>query len=282
MQVRVLLLVIFILSANGIAHGQKASDGKVTLAFAGNRVFSEQELLNVANKCLEQSSGSRPADESDRIDYCLNKVRSYLTGRGYLRATVGEPRREQIDSGLKVTVPVEERELYRLGEMKIEGAKVLSPAQILGMLNLKTGDIADGESLNQWLDVLVRRSYANLGYIQYSGELEPDFRLKANAREGTVDFTLNIDEGHTFTIRSIKFVGNDKVPEADLRGEMLLRAGEIFIKGLFDESLRRLNQRGQFEAIDGDRDVDYEWDQKVPELDLTIRLKKRTATSTPF
>jgi hypothetical protein len=64
-------------------------------------------------------------------------------------------------------------------------------------------------------------------------------------------------------------------PDNALRNGMLVRLGEVFNKKLFDESLKRISQTGQFEVIDADKDVDYSWDQKSPRVDLTIRLKKK-------
>ncbi len=60
---------------------------------------------------------------------------------------------------------------------------------------------------------------------------------------------------------------------------MTVRSGEIFWQDLLDDSLMRINQSGQFEVIDADRDVEYWFDQKVPRLKLTIHLRKRVATS---
>jgi len=36
-----------------------------------------------------------------------------------------------------------------------------------------------------------------------------------------------------------------------------------------------MSHTGQFDVIDVDKDVDYTWDQKSPQLDLTIRLRKK-------
>ena len=58
--------------------------------------------------------------------------------------------------------------------------------------------------------------------------------------------------------------------------EMLVRTGEIFNRELFDESLKRISQSGQFEVIDADKDVDYSsQDRTIPLLDLTIHLRRK-------
>ena len=90
---------------------------------------------------------------------------------------------------------------------------------------------------------------------------------------------MTIDEGIAFTIASIQFDGNGNVSRDALLREMTMRKGEVFSQDMLDDSLMRINQIGQFETIDADRDVDYEVDQKAPRISLTIHLKKRVAGS---
>jgi len=268
------LSVYFIV--NAVSFAQTPPVAKWTLSFKGNRVFSQSELIAVTDKCLMSDSHWNDTHNPNTLDYCLRKLKFYLASRGYLQGNVDEPHREESEDSIRVVVTIDEGPLYRLGEIEISGSKLFPPAQIRDMVSLKTGDIANGETLNTALYERVKKAYSDFGYIQYTAEVEPKFYLKEGAQEGTVDFNVSIDEGKEFTIRSIKFKGNGVVSEKDLLREMLVRTGEVFNKGLFDDSLRRISQTGQFEIIDVDKDVDYDWDKKHPQLDLTIHLKKKT------
>jgi outer membrane protein insertion porin family len=262
----------------GAIQAQEATPTKIVLDFEGNKIFSKQELAEAANECLARYSKSGHSDDPAQIEYCLHKVRLFLFGKGYLRATLGEPRRTQTEDGLQVVVPVDEGALYRVGELKVEGSKLFTPAQILEIVALKGGDIADGERISEALYDRVKNAYARFGYVQYTAEITPDFHLKAGASEGTVDFSVTIDEGHAFTIRSIKFEGNGNVPEDVLLREMLVRVGEVFNKEMFNESLKRISQTGEFEEMDVDKDVDYRVDNESTRLELIIHLKKKATT----
>jgi outer membrane protein assembly factor BamA len=77
-------------------------------------------------------------------------------------------------------------------------------------------------------------------------------------------------------------VGNENVSKDVLLREMTVRNGDVYSQELLDSSLIRINQSGQFETIDADKDVYYEVDKKAPRLNLTIHLKKRVAESTPL
>lgn len=273
--IRVLTLVIFsgVLGANSL-RAQEGTAPKTVLDFEGNKVLSKPELLEVANKCLTGDSKSEEA-----LDYCLHRVRNFIASKGYLQAQLGIPRQEQTEDGSRTIVSVSEGALFHLGEVEIKGVRILSPGQIRDMFELKTGDIANGDSIGVWLFERVKKAYGNLGYIQYSAEIQPTFHRKDDAREGVADLAVTIDEGNAFTIASIKFEGNGNVSRDALTREMTLRNGEVFSQESLYESLTRINQIGQFETIDADRDVDYAVDQKAPRISLTIHLKKRVAGS---
>ena len=259
-------------------HGQEVTTPKTVLDFEGNRIFSKQDLLAVANKCL---AGYAKSDNDEILGYCLHRVSQFLSARGYLQAQLDKPRLEQTENGSRTIVSVKEGALFRIGEVEINGARVLTPNQIRDMFELKTGDVAEGDRIGVWLFERVKKAYGNLGYIQYTAEVQPRFHHQNGAAEGVADLSVTIDEGNAFTIASIQFVGNGSVAKDSLLREMTMRSGEVFSQQMLEESLMRIEQNGQFETIDADRDVDYWWDQKAPRLKLTIHLKKRLAEWTP-
>ncbi|HEY5075134.1 MAG TPA: POTRA domain-containing protein [Pyrinomonadaceae bacterium] len=256
-------------------NAQEATSPKRILDFEGNKIFSKQELLEVANKCLDGSSKSENQDEV--LDYCLHRVRQFLSARGYLQAQLGKPREEQSEGVLKTIVTVKEGAQFRLGEVKVSGATTLTSEQVLGMFDLKAGDIAASDKIAEWVYERVKKSYGKFGYITYTGEVTPEFHVKDGAREGVVDLDVTVDEGKRFTIRTIKFEGNGSIPIDALKRDLLLRKGDIFDEELLQESLTRINRSGLFQPIDADRDVDYNSALGSSQVDLTLHLKKREA-----
>src|SRR5256885_13109087 len=106
----------------------------------------------------------------ENLDYDLRKnVGAYMRSKGYLEARFGEPKVEGLgpkrtgfpilplpiisstDEGLRVTIPVFEGKLYRLGTIKIEGNSIYSEELIRQVIGLKTGQIANGERLSKAL-----------------------------------------------------------------------------------------------------------------------------------
>jgi outer membrane protein assembly factor BamA len=256
-----------------VIHAQEATTSKRILSFEGNKIFSNAELLEVANRCLTGYSKSQ--DDNEPLEYCLYKVRQSMFAKGYLQAQLGTPVQEQTDNGSRTLISVKEGPLFRLGEVEIDGSKILAPSQIRAMFEPKSGDVANGEGIAEWLYERVKKAYGNLGYIQYTAEVQPKFHRKDDASEGVVDLAVTIDEGPAFTIAAIKFVGNENVSRDVLLREMTVRNGDVYSQDLFENSLQRLSQNGQFQTIDADRDVDWSVDKEAPRVSLTIHLKKR-------
>ncbi len=267
------LICVFV---TGAVTAQEVAPQRVKFDFEGNKVVSTTALREVAADCVNQRSGSPGRFESGDLDVCLGKIRLFLFGKAYLRATVGKPRQEETESGLRVIIPVEEGLPYRLGEVKIEGAVLFSYDQIVGMLELERGDFASGEVLNDWLAQKLKHAYANHGYIQFTYDLEPHFRpIASSESEGIVDLSVSIEEGQVFTIRRIIFRGNSQTSDKLLLSALLLREGDTFSQEIFDNSIKKLNQLGLFEDIIRDRDIEWKAPGGASEIDLIFHLKER-------
>lgn len=270
------LFLFLLLAIAQLAKGQETSNFDQALLFEANKSFSQRELMGVTGKCLATDPRWKSRFDSELLEYCLNKLQAFLAARGYLRATVGKPQKLQSDRGERFIIHVSEEALYSLGAVRIEGSKLLSSDRIREMLELKTGDVADGERIGAWLNERVANVYKNFGYMRYASEIVPKFHVKS-ATEGIVDLHVTIDEGDAFLVRSIRFEGNGRVPRETLLRQMTVRQGEVFSQELFNEDLKRIIQTGPFEIIDVDKDVDYRWDDKSPRLDLTIHLRRKAS-----
>lgn len=262
--------LLLLLACAGLVGAQDSLQPAPTIVFEGNTTISKEELQDVTNKCFATSRS-----RESYVDYCLWKVKSYLGAKGYLQAKLGTSTEQKSNQGPKLTVPIDQGPLFRLGKIEIEGSTVFTPTHLRAMLRLQADDIADSEKLSEWANQTLKKLYSEHGYIQYTAELEPKYRSEAGGQEGILDLLVNIDEGKKFKVKSINFEGNGDVAADWLLREMLLRKGEAFNQQLFEDSVRKLNQTALFETIDHDKDVDYRTDQKSPLLDITIHLKRK-------
>ncbi|MDT4952593.1 MAG: outer membrane protein insertion porin family [Acidobacteriota bacterium] len=269
----------------------------VEIQFEGNQIFSDGRLRSQMKYVREAGliTRFRGQDILDRekLDVDLRRVQFYMRSKGYLQARTGEPRVESLgprhtgfiiplpllsstDEGLRVTVPVTEGKVYRIGSMKVEGNSIVSEQVINAIIDLKPGDIANGERIGKALQEDLKKYYGHQGFIQYEYDVEPTFKDNpANPKEGIVDFKFTITEGKQFTLRRLEFLGNTFTRDNVLRREVLVNEGDVYSQRNFEISVLRLNQLGFFDPIDAERDADFRTDEEEANVDINLKVTER-------
>ncbi len=271
-----LILLLVLLGTTVSSHAQ-TPQRNFRVEFEGNKIFSSDTLLKKLNFCVAKYSDSEDKYDARLFNYCLQKdVRGFLQSQGYLSAKADEPKVQGNEQSLTVTFPIKEGTLYRLGNVNITGAKVFTSEQLREKLDLKTGDVADGQELQKWLFERVKKLYEDNGYIQSDFDLEPKFKpIAEKETEGIADLEVVVDEGQRFIIGRIEFVGNGQTSDQVLRSALLIKEDEPFNQQRLVESVEKLNSLGLFEWIDKDRDVELRTDEESSLLKVNIRVKER-------
>src|SRR5688572_9360264 len=274
----------------------------VDIQFEGNDKFSDGELRGALQLVKETGLISRFKGQ-DILDlrkllYDLQKnVRSYMFSKGYFQARIGDPVVEGLglkrtdfiplitlplpfisskDDTLRITVPVTEGRVFRVGTLKVEGSSIFSEQQILQVVGLKPGEIADGKRLQDGIYEDLKNIYGQQGFIQYNAEPETEFRDNpANPSEGIVDIVITIDEGKQFTLRRLEFTGNTFTRDRVMRREFLINEGDIYNSRYLEISVARLNQTQYFDPVDKDQDVEIRTDEEQGDVDLIVKIKEK-------
>jgi outer membrane protein insertion porin family len=264
--------------ANAANHKQPLSGPIAEIRFEGNRIFSSSELAGKLQECRTKYEDSDTGYSPERFDYCLHRLAVFLRSRGYLEAKVGEPKNELNTQGLVLILPIEEGVLYRLGKIEIGGVNVFSPKEIRATLSLREEDVADGEAIGKWLFEDLKSRYAERGYLQFTAEVEPEFKVAAhNESEGVVNLRVTVEEGQQFKVGSITFQGSN-LPQKELRDMLLVREGDVFNQ-LFEDSVKRINETGWFEVIDKDKDTDFTTNDEESQVSIVIKISERRAAA---
>jgi len=268
------------------------------IEFEGSHVFKSSALRNHMKYVKEAGLITRFREEDildrQKLEYDLHQVDQYMKSKGYLQARHGEPRIEglgprrtgfpilplpflsSVDDTLKITVPIIDGKLYRVGDVKIEGNSIFSENVIKAFIGLQKGSVADGEALSKGLYENLKKAYGNQGFIQYTADVNPTFKDNpTNPNEGIADFDITIDEGKQFTLRRLEFTGNTFTRDNVLRREVLVNEGDIYNQGYFEFSITRLNQLGYFDPIDKDKDADFKTNEEEGLVDVTLRVKEK-------
>ncbi len=289
-------------SATSIAITFQVTEGpRVRVAeieFEGSKVFKSGKLRDQMKYVKEAGLISRFKDEDilnrEKLDFDLHKVDNYMRSKGYLQARHGEPKIQDlgqrrtgfpilplpfissVDDTLKITVPIVDGKLYRLGEMKIEGNSIFSEQAIKAIIGLQKGEVANGEALSKALYENLKKYYGAQGFIQYTAEVTPTYKDNPqNPNEGIADFAVTIDEGKQFTLRRLEFTGNTFTRDNVLRREVLMNEGDIYNQNLFEYSVTRLNQLGYFNPIDKEKDADYRTNEEEGLVDVTVKVSEK-------
>ena len=262
-----------------VSEGQRLPLAEVR--FEGNKNFSSQELESKTKEYLAYYGKTEVGYDSVRFEFAIRRLLNFVRSRGYLQARFGEPTKEIDGRGLVLTISVDEGLLYRLGEIKIEGAEAIAPEKVRAMLNLRRGEIVNGQEIGKWLFEDLKKVYGEMGHIEFTAEPEPEYEAAINGPdEGVVDFKVTIEEGRQFRVHAIKFKGSTLTDEELLR-LLRIRAGEVFNQRLFEESIGELNKLGLFEFIDKDRDADFSTDEEQGLIDIVIKLNNKDSEVEP-
>src|SRR6266446_2431904 len=289
-------------SATSVAITFQITEGpRVRVAeiqFVGSKVFKSGKLRDQMKHVKEAGLFSRFKEQDildrQKLDYDLHQVDNYMKSKGYLQARHSEPvitglgpRRtgfpilplpfiSSVDDTLKITVPIIDGKLYRLGDLKIEGNSIFSEQAIKSIIGLQNGEVANGEALSKALYENLKKYYGQQGFIQYTAEVTPTFKdSPTNPNEGIADFQVTIDEGKQFMLRRLEFTGNTFTRDNVLRREVLINEGDIYNQTLFEFSITRLNQLGYFNPIDKDKDADFRTNEEEGLVDVTVKVSEK-------
>ena len=274
----------------------------VDIEFEGNEHFKDGELRSQLKLVQETGLISRFTGQDildlQKLQYDLQKnVRAYMFSKGYFQARIGDPVVEGLgykrtgvpvlgqlplplisskDDTLKIIIPVNEGRIFRVGEVKIEGNTIFSDQQILSIVGLQPGEIANGKRLQDAVFEDLKKLYGSQGFVLYDAEFNPEFKDNPkNPQEGIVDITLSIDEGRQFRLRRLEFTGNTFTRDRVLRREFLINEGDIYNQIAIERSVLRLNQLGYFEPVDKDRDLETRTNQSEGEVDSIVKVLEK-------
>ncbi len=283
------------LSSNGydraeiVALGEKLPKNQMKLIFAikrgelvrvseirfeGNLNVTNEELVADFKQCLGDSW--KIFDERKFVYYSRQCSLKLMFSKGYFKAKTKNIKHRLVADNYVVTIEVEEGIRYRIGEIKIEGAKVFTEKEFLEMFGQKEGDVADGKALKDFFYEKLKRAYADKGYMQYDAEFEPTFiEPQAEGLDGIVNIKGTIGEGPAFKLTKIEFWGVEKEQAQELRKLFSLKDGEVYNQSEFEKGIKKIDETKEFYEIDIDTDVDLQTDEKNSEFLVTLMLRPK-------
>ena len=281
-----------------IDQGPKAKVNEIV--FDGNEVYGDDKLRGRMKKIKQPGFfnlswlggkttytedkwlGGQEDPRGDR-----GRIEDFYLDHGYVTARVGQPRISYTDgkSGffkkkpiklMKLEVPVTEGAQYKMGALKFEGLTVLKEDFVRGFFKTKEDEVYNDSRFKKAYEKL-RDVYGSLGYFQWTGGTE----RKPDAERKVVDVTVRMEEDKQYFLGKLNFIGNDSTRDKVIRREIYMNEGDVFNTEALKMSIKRVNQRGYFKAMESAPDIKPSEDAEN-KVDVTFKVEEQNRNQFTF
>ncbi len=222
--------------------------------------------------------------KQNKLEEDLTNIKKKFQEYGFMEATVGEPRVEEITKTtiflkkrkmMKIIIPVDAGYRYRVGEVKVEGNKAISTKFLSQLIKYNEGDLYSTKNREKSIED-IGEVYRNGGYLRAQvfpvESLDPKRKL--------VNLTFNIYEGEVAYLHRLEFRGNTYTKDKVIRREFLLREGDRFSLAYFKNSVLRIKQLGLVEL---EQEPDIRPSPEDPDqMDVTLSVKELQRNNIQF
>jgi outer membrane protein insertion porin family len=239
------------------------------IEFTGNKLFDDSALRGAMKKVkrarflsftwLTGKSTYTEDKWSDPQEGDQRNVEDFYLNRGYVTATVGQPKISYFDGytrhfplfkktpvrWMKLEIPVTEGDQYRVGKVSFEGLTVFKEEYTRTLFKLQTGDVYNESRIKKAYEKL-RDYYGMQGYFQW----QPLTQRKPDAEKKIVDVVLTMQEDKRYYLGKIVFTGNELTKDKVIRREVYMNEGDVFNTEALKQSIRRINQLGYFKPME--------------------------------
>ncbi len=182
------------------------------------------------------------------LDRAEKEIKRQYTSRGFYSAKVTTTATPLERNRVSLTFTIEEGEVSRIVDINIIGASAFSESTLLKEFELTTGgwftwftkeDQYSKQKLSGDLEKL-RSYYLNRGYLEFNID---STQVSITPDKEKIYITLAITEGPVYKLGDIKFSGELKIPEAEMRALLLFKPGETFSRQKIVDSVKAISDR---------------------------------------
>lgn len=265
-----------------VDEGDKVKIGEI--AFDGNIVFSDWKLRQAMKKTREAGVLSRFSKKNlynpAHIEEDLRKVRDVYRQAGYKDVLLADPELEVREAGkerrrLAVTIPIEEGERWKFGEVSIMGNEVFSDQLLLRQFEVPRGGWLRSQVVEEAVEKITNL-YSNVGYVFA--------RVESEIRERTdqvADVVVRVEEADQYRVGRVEFEGNEKTIDKVLRRELRVQEGTLMNMSAIQNSLLKIRQLDYF-TLDEAEPVAFDFDAEEKEVNLRVRGEEADRTELQF
>ncbi|MEP7155892.1 MAG: outer membrane protein assembly factor BamA [Betaproteobacteria bacterium] len=182
------------------------------------------------------------------LDRAEKEIKRQYTSRGFYSAKVTTTVTPLERNRVSLAFNIEEGEVSKIIDINIIGATAYSESTLLKEFELSTGgwfslftkeDQYSKQKLSGDLEKL-RSYYLNRGYLEFNID---STQVSITPDKEKIYITITITEGPVYKLGEIKFSGDLKIPEAEMRALLLFRPGETFSRQKIVDSVKAISDR---------------------------------------
>lgn len=262
------------------------------IEFEGNSVFNDVSLQWQMKNTRQSGPVTRilKKDIYDpaKLQEDLDNIRKLYRGAGYKNVVIGEPQLQVRAANpeaasakdqkrrLFLTIPIEEGERWKFGEVTLEGNTTYTDQALLRVFNKnKSGGWLRQKLVDDGVKA-ISDLYHNTGYIY--ARVEPELVEKPGQ---VADLVVHINESDQFKVGRIEFQGNERTMDKVLRRELRIFEGGLMNIAGIRNSVLKVNQLGYFKLNEEDP-VEIQPDVQKKEVNLTFKGEESDRTEIQF
>jgi outer membrane protein insertion porin family len=260
--------------------------------FEGNTVYGDRRLQLTMKKTKEAGLLSRILKKDvfnvATFEEDLDKVRAIYRKIGYKNVLLGEPQieiqatrpnaptLEEQRRRLFITVPVEEGDRWKLGDISIEGNDKYPDELLLLQFQKPRGGWLRSKVIDDGIEA-INEIYNNTGHL--FAKVAPELRERRD--EQVADLVVHVDEGDQYKVGRIEFQGNTKTRDKVIRRNMGVQEGRLLNAGALRNSLLRIRQL-EFFKVDEEDPVQFDFEPEEKKVNLEIKGEEGDRTELLF